>query len=118
MRERANGSFSVAVWAFSRYVSGLPGIFLIALVSSLIVYFATALHTGRFGWFLLDLFLSLHAAESFMILISALVPHYIVGIAVAAGVYGMFMLCQGFMVIRDNIPDYWIWGHYVSVVVW
>ncbi|KAE8971216.1 hypothetical protein PR003_g28135 [Phytophthora rubi] len=26
----------------------------------------------------------------------------------------MFMLCEGFMVPRDSIPDYWLWGYYLA----
>jgi ABC-type multidrug transport system permease subunit len=47
-------------------------------------------------------------------LIASIVPHYIIGMALGAGVYGMFMLCEGFFVNRANIPDWWIWGYYIG----
>ena len=36
------------------------------------------------------------------------------GIAVGAATYGFFMLCEGFMVIKDDIPPWFIWGHYIG----
>lgn len=60
------------------------------------------------------LFLALVIAENIAILFSLLVPHYIIGMALVAGSYGMFMLCQGYMIVKSKIPDYLIWGHYIS----
>ena len=34
--------------------------------------------------------------------------------AFGAGLFGMFMLCEGFMVPKPDIPDGWLWGHYIA----
>lgn len=112
MRERANSGLNVFSYALANFIASLPGIFLIALVSTLLVVLLSGLHT--FGYFLLNLFLSLVVAEALMHVIGAAVPHYIIGIALGAGIYGMFMLCEGFMVPRDTIPGYWIWAYYIA----
>ncbi|KAK1932327.1 ABC transporter G family member 11 [Phytophthora citrophthora] len=112
LRERANSGLNVFSFALSNFIATLPGIFLIALVSTLLVVLLSGLH--GFGYFLLNLFLSLVVAESLMHVIGAAVPHYIIGIALGAGIYGMFMLCEGFMVPKETIPDYWIWAYYLA----
>lgn len=41
-------------------------------------------------------------------------PHYIIGIALGSGIFGLFMLCEGFFILRDDIPDYWIGAYYAA----
>ena len=45
-----------------------------------------------------------YVAEGMLALIASLVPHYIIGMALGAGVYGMFMLCEGFFKLPAHIP--------------
>ncbi|KAF4663827.1 hypothetical protein FOL47_005536 [Perkinsus chesapeaki] len=111
-RERSNSNVNVAVFVAANFLACVPGIALIALVSTAMVVGIAGLHS--FGWFYLNLFLSMVVSESLMMLLGAATPHYIIGIALGAGIYGMFMLVCGFMVPSDRIPPGWKWVHYLA----
>ncbi|RHY20881.1 hypothetical protein DYB25_008186 [Aphanomyces astaci] len=111
-RERANHALSVPSYVVANFVAALPGIFVIALLSSTIVVSLAGLHA--FGAFVLNLFLSLVVAESLMHVVGATAPHYIMGIANAAGIFGMFMQMEGFMVPAKTMPAYWKWANTVA----
>ena len=49
-----------------------------------------------------------------MAVLGAIVPHFIIGIALGAGLYGFFMLCQGFFQIKSDIPPWFIWVYYMG----
>lgn len=112
LRERGNGNYAVFPYVMANFLMSLPGLFLIALVSTILVVLPVQLN--GFGIFLLTLWLALVVAESFMAVVSAIVPHYIIGIAIGAGLYGFFMLCQGFLIVRSDIPPWFIWGYYIA----
>ncbi|KAF0693436.1 Aste57867_15609 [Aphanomyces stellatus] len=111
-RERANGGLSVFGYTLANFLAFLPGLALLALVATTNIVPPTAL--TNYATFFYLLWLQLVVAESFMCLLGVLVPNAIMGIAVGAAFYGMFMLCEGFMVPRSSIQDYWLWGHYLG----
>ncbi|KAK1932326.1 ABC transporter G family member 15 [Phytophthora citrophthora] len=112
LRERANSNLNVFSYVLANFLGALPGIFLIALSSTLLVGYLAGLNS--YGIFLLIVFLSLVVAESLMHLVAACVSHFIIGMAVGAALFGWFILCMGLFVPRPAIPDYWIWGHYLG----
>ena len=111
-RERMNRDYELLPFVTAQFISTVPGIFLIALAASGIVVGMMSL--GGFPMYLMLLFMSLLIAEGFMSLVALIVPQFIIGIALAAGVYGMFMLCEGFFQIKSEIPDYLVWIYYAG----
>eukprot|EP00465_Bigelowiella_longifila_P011906 CAMPEP_0185253788 /NCGR_PEP_ID=MMETSP1359-20130426/2388_1 /TAXON_ID=552665 /ORGANISM="Bigelowiella longifila, Strain CCMP242" /LENGTH=188 /DNA_ID=CAMNT_0027836215 /DNA_START=150 /DNA_END=716 /DNA_ORIENTATION=- len=112
LKERLNRAYNVPEYAISKFLTSLPGVFSLALVTTILVVPLAKLN--GFGIYLLTLFVSLLIAEGFMFLMAVLVPHYIVGIALAAGLFGFFMLCQGFFIVKSQIPPWFIWGYYIA----
>lgn len=111
-KEIHNRLYSPIHYQVAMFITSLPGVAIIAIVSSLLVNLIANLN--GFGIFFLILFLSLVCGESLAMLVSLVVPHYIIGMALVAGLYGVFMICQGFLIVRDNIPGYLIWVYYIG----
>ena len=98
-------------------------------------YWMAGYETGfeEFIYFFLVLFASCYIAEGVVMSVGALAPSYIIGIVIgislfkifssssqqtkplfsAACIYGVFMLNGGFIITAKNIPDYYIWIHYI-----
>jgi len=112
IKERSNQAYDVPEYVLAKFFVSIPGIFLLALLTATFVVPLAKLN--GFGIYLTCLFISLMVAEAFMSMMAVIVPHYIIGIALAAGVFGFFMLCQGFFIVRDEIPPWFIWGYYVA----
>ncbi|KAL1504553.1 hypothetical protein AB1Y20_010953 [Prymnesium parvum] len=112
LRERCNGAYGVPAAVLSQMVCFFPGVFLIALCCTVCIVPLSGMN--NFGVYLACLTSALFTAEAAMCFIGSCVPHYIIGIALGAGQFGFFMLCQGFFIVRDEIPGWFIWGHYMA----
>jgi ABC-type multidrug transport system ATPase subunit/ABC-type multidrug transport system permease subunit len=117
-RERLNRWYSVEIYCIAQVLCGLPGIFLIAVMSTCIVHPTVGLNTGpdgdRFALFMMSLFASLVAAEALVFLMSVIFPFYLLAMASVAGLSGLFMLVNGFFLLPANIPTFWKGFHYVG----
>ncbi|KAG2519409.1 hypothetical protein JM16_007153 [Phytophthora kernoviae] len=106
LRERANSRLNVFSYVIANLLGALPGIFLIALSSTVLVGYLAGLNS--YGVFLTIVFLSLIVAENLMHLISACIPQFIVGMALGAAIYGWFILCMGLFPFQVGL---WQVGH-------
>ena len=111
-KELRNKLYHPWVFQLSNWFTSWFGVFFIAIISTLFVVLMCNLN--NFGIFLIDLFLSLLIAEGLAFLTALLVPHYIIAMALIAGLYGMFMLCEGFLIVYNDIPPWFIWGYYLG----
>ena len=106
IRERLNGYYKPSNFVVANTLASAPFILLIAICSTICVYFIANLRLGSPGvYFVLDLFISLMVVESLMISVSPVVPNFLAGIAAGAGILGMFMLVCGFFQPLGSMPQ-------------
>ena len=106
IRERLNGYYKPSTFVVANAVASAPFIMLIAVMSTICMYFIAGLRAGSAGvYFVLDLFMSLMVVESLMMAIAPLVPNFLAGIAVGAGVMGMYMMVCGFFQPLNQMPQ-------------
>ncbi|CAI5468143.1 unnamed protein product [Closterium sp. Yama58-4] len=88
----------------------------LALLFALEVWWAINLTGGAAGFFFMVLtyFLILFAASSFAVAISVAVNHVVLAYALGLGFMAYFALFSGFYIPKFNIPNCWIWLHYLS----
>ncbi|KAI0557173.1 ABC transporter ATP-binding protein [Gracilaria domingensis] len=116
VRERANGAYSVGAYILSHTLYEIPYVFLLALMASSVTYWLVGFTASarRFFIFVANLFMSLFVAESMMVLISAMIPILIVGIAAGAMTFGLFMCVMGAFISVDRIGWWLRWVRFVA----
>lgn len=106
-RERLNGHYGVVAFVIGNSLSSLPFLFLIAVVSSIIVYFMAQLHPGfeHFAYFVLSLFAQVAIVESLMMAVASVVPNFLMGIITGAGIQVSKSYVQSTLVhvVTDNV---------------
>jgi len=108
-KEVRNGYYHPFVYQTAQAIASIPGAALLALVTTTIIISMTKLREPI--WYFLNIFLSLVCAEAMAQFVSHLVPHFIIGIGLVAGVYGLFMLLQGFMLVPSDFPGWLAWSY-------
>ncbi|XP_043713702.1 ABC transporter G family member 1-like [Telopea speciosissima] len=114
-RERLNGHYGVGAFVISNTISSIPYLLLNSLVPGAICYNLAGLRGGfgHFIYFALVLFVSNMLVESQMMVIASIVPNFLLGITIGAGIQGLMILNGGFFRLPNDLPKpFWRYPMY------
>lgn len=121
-RERLNGHYGVTAFVISNTLSAMPFLIMITFISGTICYFMVHLHPGflHYLFFVLCLYASVTVVESLMMVVASIVPNFLMGIIIGAGIQGIFMLVSGYFRLPNDIPKpFWRYPmSYISFHFW
>ncbi|EOY21583.1 White-brown complex protein 11 [Theobroma cacao] len=121
-RERLNGHYGVTAFVIGNTLSAMPFLIMITFISGTVCYFMVRLHPGfeHYLFFVLCLYASVTVVESLMMAIASIVPNFLMGIIIGAGIQGIFMLVSGYFRLPNDIPKP-VWRYpmsYISFHFW
>jgi hypothetical protein len=111
-KEVGNKYYHPILYQISQGICSIPAAALLAFLVSLLII--TMLKLDDPLWYFLNMFLALVVAEALAQLVSHVVPHFIIGMALLSGVFGFFMLFQGFMLVPSEFPNWLRWVYNVA----
>ena len=109
VKERSNGLYGPTAFLVSNFLIGLPFLFLISVLFSVVTYWLINMQptaTAFFTW-IMWLFLDLIAAESPVVLVSSIFPNFVVALALIAFANGLWMSVGGFLVSMPVLNVFW-----------
>ena len=117
MRETLRGAYRISSYIIANTFVFLPFLLTVALLYATPVYWIVGLRReiDGFLYFSLVVWMVLLMSNSFVLCFSALVPDFIIGTYLIAGLMGSFFLFSGYFISREDIPWYWIFMHYLSL---
>lgn len=111
-KEVRNGYYHPVVYQLAQGINSIPGSALLAFVTTVIIMTMTGFQEPLL--YFVTMFLALLCAEALNQLISHVVPHFIIGMALVAGFFGLFMLLQGFMLVPSEFPSWLRWTYNIA----
>lgn len=117
MREASRGAYRVSSYVIANFLVFFPFLFAASILYAAPVYWLIGLRRqiDNFLFFALVIWLAMLTANSFVACFGALVPNFIMGNSVIAGLMGSFFLFSGYFISKQSIPRYWIFMHYLSL---
>ncbi|KAJ5777572.1 hypothetical protein N7520_000818 [Penicillium odoratum] len=116
-KERANGLYGAAPFMISNFLIGIPFLFLISILFSIVSYWLSNFQptaTAFFTW-VMWLFLDLLAAESLVVFVTAIFPNFVIALALVAFANGLWMSVGGFLVTPTILNPFWEYVfHYID----
>lgn len=117
MRETSRGAYRVSSYVVANTFVFLPFLLMVGLLYTVPVYWLVGLrgNIDGFLYFAMVVWMVLLMSNSFTACFSALVPNFIMGTSIIAGLMGSFFLFSGYFLSKEKIPSYWIFMHYLSL---
>ncbi|CDP05994.1 unnamed protein product [Coffea canephora] len=117
MRETTRGAYRVSSYVISNTIVFLPFLLMVGLLYTTPVYWLVGLRQNIDGflYFALVVWMVVLMSNALTACFSALVPNFIMGTSIIAGLMGSFFLFSGYFISKENIPNYWIFMHYISL---
>ncbi|CAN6355825.1 unnamed protein product [Urochloa humidicola] len=105
-KERLSGHYGVSEFVISNTLSATPYLSVIAVLPGAMLYYLTGLTKGvdHFIYFVIVLCVCCLLVESMMMIIAAIVPDFLMGIIIGAGLQGVMMLNGGFFRLPSELP--------------
>ncbi|KAH7087628.1 ATP-binding cassette transporter-like protein [Paraphoma chrysanthemicola] len=116
-KERSNGLYGPASFMLANFVIGVPYLFVITVLFSVLSYWLGNFRPQADGFWtwIMWLFLDLLAAESLVVLLASAIPIFVVALAATAFANGLWMCVNGFMVQPDTLNVFWRYVfHYID----
>lgn len=111
-KEVQNRYYHPITYQIAQGVASIPGAGLLAGLVSMIILLMLKFNDP--AWYFLNMFLALTTSEALAQLVSHVVPHFVIGMALVAGLFGFFMLFQGFMLVPSQFPNRLRWTYDVA----
>ena len=111
-KEVHNKYYHPISYQIAQGLASIPGAGLLAALVSMFILLMLKFQDP--GWYFLNMFLALTTSEALVQLVSHVVPHFVIGMALVAGLFGFFMLFQGFMLVPSAFPNRLRWTYYIA----
>ncbi|XP_047951688.1 ABC transporter G family member 10-like [Salvia hispanica] len=116
-RETSRGAYRISSYMVANTLVFLPFLLIVALLYATPVYWIVGLtrNISQYLYFTMVVWMVILMANSFVACCSVLVPDFITGMSLTAGVMGAFFLFSGYFLTTDSIPKCWNFMQYLSV---
>ncbi|KAF2672882.1 ABC transporter [Microthyrium microscopicum] len=116
VKDRVNGLYGLTAFMLINTLVGLPYLFGISLLFSIIAYWLLNfdLSATAFFNFVMWLFLDLLAAEALVVFVSSLIPSFVIALALVAFANGLWMSVGGFLHPVPLLNPFWKYGMMVN----
>lgn len=116
-KDRANGLYGPTAFLVSNFLIGLPYLFLMTCVFSIISYWLSNFEANANAFFkwIMWIFLDLVAAESLVVFLSSILPIFVVSLALVSLANGLWMSVGGFLMPATILNVFWKYVfHYID----